>query len=147
MKYERILIVADDSPTEIKAVRYGFDLAKQLKSKVGLIGVIEPVSEEGNVDAGVFPDQARHQAKKRMKEFLHNLKKDYAGKVPTEIFAPEGEIHDVILQMSNELGAQLIVAGTHCRKGLSRLMMGSMAEGILRDSHIPVFIVPKDKDV
>lgn len=145
MKYKRILIVADDSPSEIKAVRYGFDLADQLDAKVALVGVIDPGLEEGNVDAGVFPDQARAEAKKQMQVFLHQLVKDFDGKTGTEVFAPEGAIHDIILQMAREWKADLIIAGTHGRKGLNRLLMGSMAEGILRDSPVPLFIVPMDK--
>lgn len=146
MKYSRILIVADDSPSEIKAVRCGYNLAAQLKAKVALVGVIDPGLEEGNVDAGVFPDQARREAKKHMEEFLYGLVKDFDGRTETEVFAPEGQVHDVVLQLAKTWGAQMIVVGTHGRKGLDRLLMGSMAEGILRDSQIPLFIVPIGKD-
>jgi len=48
--------------------------------------------------------------------------------------------------MAEEWDAQLIVAGTHGRKGLNRLLMGSMAEGVLRGSKVPVFIVPIDHE-
>ncbi|TZF81722.1 universal stress protein [Pedobacter sp. BS3] len=146
MKYDRILIVADDSPPSLKAVQYGYDLAAQLHAKVGLIGVTDQALAEGNVDAGVFPDQAAHLLKKHMEEFLHQVVRDYSNGVETEIFAPEGEVKATVLQMAKVWDAQLIVAGTHGRKGLNRLLMGSMAEGILRDSHVPVFIVPIDKE-
>lgn len=146
MKYEKILIVADDSLSSLKAVKYGYDMAVQLKAKVALIGVVDPALAEGNVDAGIFPEQAAHDLKEHMKKFLNQLAKDYANGVDTEIFVPEGEVKETILQMSKELDAKLIVAGTHGRKGINRLLMGSIAEGILRDSIIPVFIVPIDKD-
>ncbi|KAA8485572.1 nucleotide-binding universal stress UspA family protein [Arcticibacter tournemirensis] len=147
MKYERILIVADDSPSAIKAVKYGFELARQLgaKVKIGLIDALEPAKTEGNVDAGIFPDDAENTAKKDAEKFLHGLAKDYGKGVETEYFAPEGEVHDVVLQMAREWDAHLIVAGTHGRKGLNRLLEGSIAEGILRDSQVPLFIVPMDK--
>lgn len=146
MKYERILIVVDDSPSSLKAVRYGYDLAAQLKAKVALIGVVDGALAEGNVDAGIFPKQAAHKLKVIVEEFLHQVKRDYANGINTEIFAPEGEVKETVLQMAREWDAQMIVAGTHGRKGLSRLFMGSMAEGILRNSKIPVFIVPIDKE-
>jgi nucleotide-binding universal stress UspA family protein len=146
MKYKRILIVTDDSPTSLKAVRYGYDLAKQLQAKVALLGVVDQALADGNVDAGVFPDQALYGLKKEMKEFLQGLERDYAHGVDTKIFTPEGEVKETILNIANEWDADSIVAGTHGRKGLNRLLMGSMAESILRDSSVPVLIVPIQKD-
>jgi len=146
MKYDKILIVANDSPSSLKAVKYGYDLAVQLKSNVALVGVIDQALAEGNIDAGIFPEQAAHGLKQHMETFLHKLEKDHAGGVNTEIFTPEGEVTETILQMATTLDAKLIVAGTHGRKGLNRLLMGSVAEDILRHSNIPVLIVPIDKD-
>lgn len=144
MTYKRILIIADDSPASLKAARYGYDLALQLHAKVALLGVVDLALAEGNADAGIFPEQAALQLKTDMEEFLHGVKSDYSNGVETEIFAPEGEIKETVLQMANEWDAQLIVAGTHGRKGLNRLLVGSLAEGILRDSKIPMLIVPID---
>lgn len=146
MLYERILIVVDDSPSSLKAAKYGYDLAAQLHSKVGLISVVDETLIEGNVDAGVFTDQAFYKLKKHTERLLEQIEQDYSNGIETEIFVPEGEIRKTVLQMAHEWDAKLIVAGTHGRKGLNRLMMGSIAEGILRDSKIPVFIVPIEKD-
>jgi len=77
---------------------------------------------------------------------LHKVKQDYANGIDTEIFAPAGEVKKTVLRMAEEWDAQLIVAGTHGRKGLNRLLMGSMAEGVLRGSKVPVFIVPIDHE-
>lgn len=145
MKYDRILIVVDDSPSSLKAAKYGYDLAAQLKAKVALVGVVDLALAEGNVDAGIFPEEAARDLKKHMEKFLHQVESDYANNVDTEVFAPSGEVKETVLQMAREWDAKLIIAGTHGRKGLNRLLMGSMAEGILRDSKVPVFIVPMDK--
>ncbi len=144
MNYDRILIVTDDSPSSLKAAKYGYDLAAKLNAKVALIGVIDEALATGNVDAGIFPEQAAHSLKKNMEELMHNIQRDYANGVGTEFFVPEGEVKETVLKMAREWDADLIVAGTHGRKGLNRLLMGSMAEGILRDSKVPVFIVPID---
>jgi len=146
MKNERILIVADDSPSSLKAVKYGFQLAGRLKAKVGLIGVVDGALAIGNVDAGVFPEQAAFEMKKSMKEFLEHMVKDYGHGIDAELFTPEGEVKETILHLAKEWNATLIVAGTHGRKGLNRLLMGSVAESILRDAHIPVVVVPMDKE-
>ena len=146
MNFKRILIVAADNPSSLKAVKYGYALARQLKAKVGLTGVIDQVLAEGNTDAGVFPEEAAQKLKLDMEELLHHLQNDYGKGLETEIFAPKGLIKDTVLQMAKEWNADLIVAGTHARKGLNRLLMGSIAEDVLRDSTVPVFIVPMDKD-
>jgi nucleotide-binding universal stress UspA family protein len=145
MSYKRVLIVTDDSPSALKAAKCGYELAKQLGAKVALMGVVDQSLTEGNVDAGIFPDQAAHELKKDMEEYLHGVAKDYGNGIDTEIFAPEGDVKDTVIQMCREWKADMIIAGTHGRKGLNRLLMGSMAEGILRDAKVPVFIVPMDK--
>ncbi|OOQ61956.1 universal stress protein [Mucilaginibacter pedocola] len=145
MNYHRILIVTEDNPSALKAARCGYELAMQLKAKVALVGVVEQGLLEGDVDAGIFPAQGAQSLKKDMEVFLEKIEKDYSQGTDTERFAPAGEIQATILQLAKEWEADLIVAGTHGRKGLNRLLMGSMAEGILRESTIPVFIVPMDK--
>lgn len=134
--------MGDDSPSSLKAIRYGYELAAKLNAKVALAGVVDEALAEGNVDAGVFPDQAAHDLKKSTKDFLSHMKEDYGKDIDTEFFTPEGEVKETILNLAKEWEATLIVAGTHGRKGLNRLLMGSVAEGILRDSNIPVMVVP-----
>lgn len=145
MSYKRILIVTDDNPSALKAVKCGYELARQLKARVALLNVVDKALAEGNVDAGIFPDEAARRLKKEMETFLEKMEKEYGKGTDTERFAPDGEVKETILQMAKEWKADLIVAGTHGRKGLSRLLEGSMAEGVLRDSTVPVFIVPMDK--
>ncbi len=54
-----------------------------------------------------------------------------------------GEVVESILELSRVLKAQLIVVGTHGRKGLQRAVFGSTCEGIIRGSNIPVLAVRK----
>ena len=145
MQPERILIVANDSPSSLKAVNYGYTLAADLGAKVALLGVVDEALTEGNVDAGIFPDEAARQLKEKLELFLHQLARDHANGVDTEILTPEGEVTQTILQTAREWDAHLIVVGTHGRTGLNRLLIGSLAEDILRHSTVPVFVVPVDK--
>jgi nucleotide-binding universal stress UspA family protein len=142
MSYKRVLIVTDDSPSALKAAKCGYELAKQLGAKVALMGVVDQALAQGNVDAGLFPEKAAQDLKKAMEEYLHRVKDDYGQGTDTEIFAPEGDVKQMVIQMCREWKADMIIAGTHGRKGLNRLLMGSMAEGILREAKVPVFIVP-----
>jgi nucleotide-binding universal stress UspA family protein len=73
---------------------------------------------------------------------LAKLIADRAGKAP---FGPPlletGEPRDLIVQTATKLGADLIVMGTHGRRGFRRLMLGSVAESISRAAPCPVLLV------
>ncbi|MFV5689388.1 universal stress protein [Flavobacterium sp. ZT3R25] len=64
--------------------------------------------------------------------------KDY--KVRT--FVAEGIPYEVILNVAKQWDADIIVLGTHGRTGFSHLIMGSVAEKVIRHSEIPIFIIP-----
>jgi nucleotide-binding universal stress UspA family protein len=53
-----------------------------------------------------------------------------------------GDTSDGIINCSREFGADMIVIGTHSRSGIDRLLMGSIAEQVVRQSEIPVLVVP-----
>jgi nucleotide-binding universal stress UspA family protein len=57
-------------------------------------------------------------------------------------FTEYGSTASGIIECSKEFGADLIVIGTHSRSGLDRLLMGSVAEHVVRHSEVPVLVVP-----
>jgi nucleotide-binding universal stress UspA family protein len=145
MKTDKILIVADDSPSAIQAINYGFSLARELKADVTLLSVIEPAKAEGNVDAGIFPDDEEKKLKRAAKNFLIRAKKQHGHNVNTILLTPEGEINAVVINTAKEWGAKLIITGTHGRTGLSKLLNSSVSESIIHNSSIPVCVVPMEK--
>jgi nucleotide-binding universal stress UspA family protein len=62
------------------------------------------------------------------------------------LFTEEGNPYEAILRVAKEWEADLIVLGTHGRTGLSHLLIGSVAEKVIRHSTIPIFIVPIKHD-
>src|ERR1700733_9219581 len=138
MKIEKILIVADDSPPSVKAVQYGFNLARDIGARVLLLSVIEPESVAGNPDAGIFPDGALAVTNARTSDFLKRMEINYGQAVATELQTRIGEILPTIISTINEWGASLVIAGTHGRTGLSKLFGGSVAESIIHHSPVPV---------
>lgn len=145
MKKLRFLIIADDSPCSIKAIRYGYVLAHRVKAKVALLGVIDSSLTKGSVDAGIFPKEAILLQKNTTREFLGKMASDYSNGTETEIFTPVGGIKETVLNMAKEWEADLIISGTHQRKGLNRLLIGSVTESILRDSKVPTLVVPPER--
>ncbi|MCT3744683.1 universal stress protein [Elizabethkingia anophelis] len=143
-KITKILIVADESEPSVKAVRYGYTLAAQLGAQVALLSVDN--TTENPPDTLIRPDiEAAEEQLEHLDHFLAGMKNEYSNGVDTKIFVKEGDIKDTVLQVAKHWKAQLIVAGTHSRKGISRLLRGSISESILHDSEIPVYIVPANK--
>jgi nucleotide-binding universal stress UspA family protein len=145
MKIDKILIVADDSVPSVKAIQYGFNMARDLGAKVTLLSVVEPGHALGNPDAGIFPDDALIVFREKTEDFLKRVKDKYGTGIDIEQMAPVGHIQSTVIDIAVKWGADLIVAGTHGRTGLSKLFSGSVAESIIQHSPIPVCIVPMDK--
>jgi nucleotide-binding universal stress UspA family protein len=110
-----------------------------------LLSVVEPGHALGNPDAGIFPDDALIVFKAKTAEFLNRVKNSYGNGVDTELMAPVGDIQSTVIDIAVKWDADLIVAGTHGRIGLSKLFSGSVAESIIQHSPIPVCVVPMDK--
>jgi nucleotide-binding universal stress UspA family protein len=145
MKTDKILIAADDSSAGIKAIRYGFNLARELGAKVMLLHVIDPVHASGNPDAGIFPDDALITIKTAAEDFMDRMQKEYGNNLDTELILPQGDVQNAIIDTALNWGAGLIVTGTHGRTGLDKLFNGSMAESIIHHSPVPVLVVPTEK--
>ncbi|SHM57161.1 universal stress protein [Flavobacterium xinjiangense] len=137
---KKILIAVDNDPTSEKIALNGFQLASQLNAEIALLSVVDltMLITEGAVTPKEFADITINDYKKNQQMLIDTVFKDY--KVCT--FVEEGIPHEVILKVAQEWDANIIVLGTHGRTGISHLIMGSVAEKIVRHSEIPVFIIP-----
>jgi nucleotide-binding universal stress UspA family protein len=140
MNYRKILIAVDDSPIAEKVALKGFQLCQQLNAEIALLSVVDTVSLM--TDGGVTPNEMakiiKNDFKKSQQLLIDKVFKGY--KVWT--FVEEGTPYEKILKVAEEWEADLIVLGTHGRTGLSHLLMGSVAEKIIRHSVKPIFIIP-----
>ncbi|MGY3213279.1 universal stress protein [Mucilaginibacter sp. HD30] len=153
MHIKKVIIGIDNSKIAEHAAQYGFELARAFKGQVGLVHVIEPtvMPLTGNVDpmlGGTMQDMTgndvelmdiQNQASKRVVE--HIVEKFGQG-ISITHFTEFGDTADGIIEAGNEFNADIIVVGTHSRTGLDRLLMGSVAEHVVRHATIPVFVVP-----
>ncbi|MFE3848754.1 universal stress protein [Flavobacterium sp. LB3P45] len=137
---KKILIAVDNDSTLEKIALNGFQLASQLNAEIALLSVVDltMLITEGAVTPKEFADITINDYKKNQQMLIDTVFKDY--KVWT--FVEKGIPHEVILKVAQEWDADLIVLGTHGRTGISHLIMGSVAEKIVRHSEIPVFIIP-----
>jgi nucleotide-binding universal stress UspA family protein len=139
-KIKKILIAVDDGPTSEKVALSGFQLAHQLNTEIALVSIVDNgfLMTEGAVTPKELLDSLKNDFKKNHQMLIEKVFKNY--KVCT--FVQEGNPFEEILKVAEEWEADLIVLGTHGRTGFSHLLMGSVAEKVIRHSKKPIFIVP-----
>jgi nucleotide-binding universal stress UspA family protein len=137
---KKIVIAVDNDPTSEKIALKGFELGLQLNAEITLLSVVDltMLITESTVIPKEFADITINDYKKNQQILVDTVFKDY--KVRT--YVEEGIPHEVILNVAKEWDADIIVLGTHGRTGFSHLIMGSVAEKVIRHSEIPVFIIP-----
>jgi len=145
MKFSRILILTDNTDASRSVVQIGYDWASDMGAKVFLAHVVDEAFAMGDVDAGIFPDEALRKMRARAERLLNSLKDDYSKGIETDILVPVGEVNKVIPQMIKETGAELIVMGAHHRNLFERLIGSSVDESVLRVAKVPVLVIPLKK--
>lgn len=136
-----ILHPTDETTTSTGAWKLAQLLAKDHGAELIVVHVIPiPVYAYSEVDVTL------QQPLVTPFEDLEVLKKNYVAEagIPIRHIVDQGDAGSVIERIANEKQASLIVMGTHGRKGLGRMIMGSVAEHIVRHAKCPVITVKSD---
>lgn len=139
--YNKILIAVDNSSASREAARRGLELADMLNAEVALIFVIDVALTIGQADSGITPEQALKASKEEAESTLEQMAGLQPSRAVTRLM-PQGHPKQEIINAAEEWGAQLIVMATHGRTGIGHLLMGSVAEAVLRHAKVPVLVVP-----
>ena len=147
MSYRRILVPVDGSPTAAKGMKAAIKLARESRGKLLLLlHVVEEYSAfiSPEVGASIVPilDGLRLAGKRTLARVASSAAK--AGAKPQAVLAENigGRVADTIVKEAKRLRADLIVMGTHGRRGVQRALLGSDAELVVRYSPVPVLLVP-----
>jgi nucleotide-binding universal stress UspA family protein len=132
-------------PTDFSAhAEAGFHLAcalaRDYKARLVLVAVRRP-TEVVYGEFGTVPPVPEEDVEE-MRERLFDIRPDDPN-VPVEYFFSEGHPATEIVRLATETNADLIVMGTHGRTGLPRLLMGSVAEEVMRRAPCPVVTVKR----
>ncbi|MDA3927480.1 MAG: universal stress protein [Prolixibacteraceae bacterium] len=150
---KKVLIALDYDPTAQKVAEVGFLLAKSMGAEVLLVHIItDPVfytSTEyspimglsGYMKTGQLQLDSLDGLKKAAHYFLNNTKL-HLGDTTIQSVIKEGDIAESILITAKDFNADIIVTGTHSRRWLESIIMGSVTEKVLHHSQIPLFIIP-----
>lgn len=140
--FKHILVPTDFGDCADHALDVGVALAQQLGAKLTLLHVCElPVSAYAMYAQGLyFPmDSLEAAAAKALESATARLKARYPN---SDSALRSGTAVDQVLATREELGADLIIMGTHGRRGVSRMLLGSVAEKTVRLAPVPVLTVP-----
>lgn len=141
--FQNIVVATDGSPSSQAAAKTAAELAAQLGARVTLIYVFEPIKyalPEGYVPytSDQLTDMTEH-----FEQMLRSAKEEVmaAGAPAVETRLLQGVASDEICEFAKREAADLIVVGTHGRGLIERVLLGSVAEKVVRAASVPVLTV------
>lgn len=141
---KNILVPIDFSAVQQKLVATASALAGPLKAKLWLVHVAAP--DPDFVGFSVGPEYIREQRADILRQEHQDIqaiaKELKAASVDAEALLVQGPTTDTILEVAKNVSADLIVIGSHGRSALFRAFVGSVSEQVLKDSKVPVLVVP-----
>ena len=150
---KKILIALDYNPTAQKVAEIGHKLATAMNARTFLLHVISDATYYSSLDyspvmgfggfssVDTLQTDTAVELKKIAQNYL-NKSKQHLGDTMIVTVVRTGDFGETILKTATDLNVDIIVMGTHSRRGLEKILMGSVAEKVLHHSLIPLFIIP-----
>jgi nucleotide-binding universal stress UspA family protein len=150
---KKVLIALDYNPTAQKVAEVGFSMAKAMKAEIFLLHVIEdPVyystpeyspimGFNGFIETGQFEMYSIDALEKASLHFL-DRSRHHLGDKNIHTLVMQGDCAESILKTAKDQNVDIIVIGSHSRRWLENIVMGSVTEKVLHSTSIPLFIVP-----
>lgn len=150
---KKILIALDYSEATNRVVNAGTKLAKAFGADVVLVHVLSEVTYYSSLNYSpiigfdsfsnmdIVQTSAIEDVRNAARQFLEKVR-EQEGLANAEVVVSEGDFADEILKTAEENNAEVIVMGSHSRRGIDKILMGSVAEKVLHKSEVPVYIIP-----
>lgn len=144
--YTKILVPVDGSPTSDLGLAEALKLAKLTDAKLRLLHVVDMLSASLSPEISMATSPTVFEMLRQGGEEILAKARTVAEQagVPSESVLRDtltGRVCDLVVEEAKQWGAELIVIGSHGRRGAGRLLMGSDAEQIARLSPVPVLLV------
>ena len=144
--YKRILVPVDGSPVSNRGLNEAIKMARAGRAKLRLLHVVEEMAAlstpEVGVNIGPILDSLRTAGKRRLAGIARRVRGLNVGAESALVENLGGRVADFIVDEAKHWRADIIVMGTHGRRGVKRMLLGSDAELVIRYSPIPVLLVP-----
>ena len=159
-KIQTVLYATDLSKNSAYAFRYAVNTARQHDAKIHLLHVIEPLSPQEEALVLVYIEQEeidrrRKDAKENLRQRIEERLKQFAERELKDdpetlnrvvgIHVVEGDPATEILNLSDELGCDIVIMGTHGKGAIRHAFLGSVSEKVLRRIRKPVYVIPLPK--
>lgn len=136
--FRNILVAADFSHASTSALSAAISLAEENDSHLSVIHVLQSDWRYEMLESPPELDLERLDADRRLKKLIADLKPER--QISSKVLK-NGPIAGAILSLATESGIDLLVVGTHGRRGLSKFALGSVSEELLRCAPCPVLTV------
>lgn len=134
-KYEHILVAVDFSDASEHVLADALDIAKQFSASVSLIHVVEPIPSYGLMAIPEIQGQLEQNAHEELKLIAEKYS------LPADsLHVMMGSVKSEILRVADEIGADLVIVGSHSSHGLQHLL-GSTASAICHSANIDVMVL------
>lgn len=150
--YRRILVPVDGSSCSLKGLNEALQLAKILNARILVLHVVNEAISEPALAPAEYHDNLIESMREAGQETLGNaqaIAREQGAEVEVKLIESTGGVRasDCIVDAARLWGAELIVMGTHGRRGMSRLTVGSDAELVMRSTPVPVLLVRERTDL
>ena len=143
--FEKILVCLDGSTLSEQILPYAKEQAKKFKSKVTLIQAVPTPSSVPSATGSVTGPALKEQIdaeQHKAQLYLGKIAKELASEgVDTDYAAVSGAPGQAIVQYARENVIDLIAIATHGHSGIKRAVLGSVADHVIRQSHLPMLVI------
>ena len=135
----KILAPTDFSDLSVRGVHYACQLAKDVGAELTIVNVV--IVDESGINKR---EMAEHQ--QRLEEFVAKKVADVGTNLKIRRVVEAGQPYVAIVDRAENERVDLIVMSSHGRSGLSRMLIGSVTDKVLRVAPCPVLVVPSEKE-
>ena len=145
--YRRILVPVDGSATSMQGLNEAMRLATDQRARLQVLnvvdelGVLQSLDMYGVTDVGELIEGLREAGRKTLEEAAALTRRRRVKAEFRLVESRTSRVCDVIVDAAKKWRADLIIMGTHGRRGMTRMLLGSDAEGVLRNTSVPVLLV------
>jgi nucleotide-binding universal stress UspA family protein len=157
VQMKKVLIALDFDPSAQKVAETGYSLARSMKAEVVLLHIMgglnyytsleySPImGYEGFSSGATAANLIDIEKIREASENFLNESRRHLGDETIKTIVADGDTAEEILNTAQSIKADVIVVGTHSRRGLEKILMGSVAEKVFHKTSIPLFIIPTKK--
>ena len=140
--YKKILVPLDGSPLAEAVLPHAEALAKSEHAEIILLRIPNAPNSEFLARDPMIAEVIYKDMEKESEDYVHNkvaeLKTD---NIKVTGITKDGPVPETILDVADEMHADMIAMSTHGRTGISRWLMGSVADNIIHHAHVPVMLI------